>query len=287
MAKVWHTLFPTAAPLTDTAVQSILALAVLLGGCGQGPISPDSFQAKPGHAIAQIPSTGQLHITLQPGTFNTVDFMELHGCALQITLGKYQSRLGQFASESQRLLLDLEYLNLAPDCIALKRREHQQPLAEQLLQEKKLKLQQLPSRIFNATFANTEFQRFWNRRSKCCDNPEQYQLTISAFSNINGSVQRWLLGDYQASNIEFEIQLSEISKGSAAYMQSKLLRASITKLETQLRTVLPLEYQRWRELRNTYWRTAATPLEKTTLFAKPSWLVYARSLQQPTQAGVL
>ena len=247
MGKVWHILFHTPVPMTNAAVHSILALAVLLGGCGADTVNPHSFTDRSVAAIPQIPPTRQLRITLQPGTLHTLDFMALHGCALQITLGKYHSRLGQFASDSQRLLLDLEYLNLAPACIALKQSEHKLELAEQLLQENKLKLQQLPSRIFNATFANTEFQQFWNSHYKCCDNARQSRLTFSALAAINSSVQRWLCGDYHASNIDFEIQLSEVAKGSAAYMQSEALRQILAKLETQLRPVLPLEYQRWRK----------------------------------------
>ncbi|MFT5709667.1 MAG: hypothetical protein ACI8QT_000354 [Halioglobus sp.] len=251
MAKAWHTMLYTTVPRTSVAVRSFFALAVLLAGCDGGAVNPETLTATPVAGMPQIPPTRQLRITLPPGTFNTLDFMALHGCALQITLGKYQSALGQFASDSQRLLLDLEYLNLAPDCIARKQSEHNIVLAEQLLQEKKFKLQQLSSRIFNATFANTEFQQFWNRRYKCCDNAGQSQRTLSAFAALNGSVQRWLLGDYQVSNIEFEIQLSEVAKGSATYMRSEILRATVTTLETQLRPILPLEYQRWCQLRNT------------------------------------
>lgn len=249
MEKAWHILFANIALMT---VRYTFALGVLLSACGADPESPHSFTAKPLASVPQIPSTQQLRIPLPPGTFTTLDFMTLHGCALQITLGKYQSKLGQFASDSQRLLLDLEYLHLAPDCIALKQSEHELALAEQLLQENKLKLQQLPSRIFNATLANTEFQQFWNKHYMCCDNAGQFQLTLSAIADITGSAQRWLRGNYQASNIEFEIQLSEIAKGNAAYIQSETLRQTLAKFETQLRPILPLGYQRWRELRHIY-----------------------------------
>jgi hypothetical protein len=252
VGKVWHILLHMTVSIKNTAMHSILAVAALLGGCDGAPVHPDTVAAKTVQAIPQIPPARQLHITVPPGTFTTLDFMALHGCALQITLGKYQSRLGRFASDSQRLLLDLEYLELAPDCIALKQTEHQLALAEQLLHEKTLKLQQLPSRIFNATFANIEFQQFWNKRTECCDNTDQFRLTLLAFSDINRSVQRWRMGDYQASNIEFEIQLSEVAKGSAVYMQSEELRTILAQLETQLRSVMPLKYQQWCELRNTY-----------------------------------
>lgn len=254
MEKAWHILIATIEPRASAAVRYILALMVLLSACGGEPGSPHSFTAKPVASIPQIPPMRQLRIPLPPGTFTTIDFMALHGCALQITLGKYQSKLGQFASDSQRLLLDLEYLDLAPRCIGLKKSENKLALAEQLLQENNLKQQQLPSRIFNATFANTEFQRFWNSRYECCDNTGQFQLTLSAMTDISRSAQRWLLGDYQASNIELEIQLSEVAKGSAAYMRSEVIRKPLVNLEALIHPALPLEYQRWRELRNTYWQ---------------------------------
>ncbi len=254
MEKVWHILFRIAVPTKRSLVRSIMVVAALLCACNGDHRSPDTFAAKFVRAIPQIPPTRQLRITLAPGTFTTLDFMALHGCALQITLGKYQSRLGQFASDSQRLLLDLEYLRIAPACIALKKREHRFALAERLQQENKLKLQQLPSRIFNAIMTNIEFQQFWNRRYKCCDNVVQSQLTLSAIANINRSTQRWLSGDYRASNIEFEIQLNEIAKGSSMYMQSEVLRESLSLLEAQLDPVLPPEYLSWRVLRNTVLR---------------------------------
>jgi hypothetical protein len=229
-----------------------MVVAALLCACNGDHQSRDSFASKPVHAIPQIPPTRQLRIALPTGTFPTIDFMALHGCALQITLGKYQSRLGRFASDSQRLLLDLEYLSLAPDCIALKQREHELALAEQLRQEHQLKLRQLPSLVFNATLANTEFQQFWSRRSGRRANTEQFRLTLSAITEVNASTLRWLHGDYQASNIEFEIQLSEIRKGKAVYMQSEIFRATVVNLEEKIRAALPLEYRLWRELRHTY-----------------------------------
>jgi hypothetical protein len=249
--KTWHILLHNPLPIKSAAMQLILAMAVLLGGCNGDVPKSDHFATKLVDAIPQIPPTRQLRIRLPSGTFTTIDFMALHGCALQITLGKYQSRLGRYASDSQRLLLDLEYLSHASDCIALKKSEYEVVLAEQLRQENTLKLQQLPSRIFNATLANTEFQQLWNRHSKSATNTEQLPLTLSAITEINASVKRWLSGDYQASNIEFEIQLSEIYKANTGYIQSELLGANLVNLEMQLRAVLPTEYQRWLEVRNT------------------------------------
>ena len=254
MEKVWHIFFHNTVPTRRVAARALLTAATLLGGCNADPQNRDSFATQPAHAIPQIPPTRQLRISLPLGTFPTIDFMALHGCALQITLGKYQSRLGRFASDSQRLLLDLEYLSLAPDCVALKQSEQQPALAEQLRQEHQLRLQQLPSRVFNATLANTEFQQFWSGHSNRRANNAEFRLTLSAITAINASTMRWLSGDYQASNIEFEIQLSEVRKGKAVYMQSEIFRATMAELEAQLGAALPLEYRLWLGLRHTYFQ---------------------------------
>lgn len=254
MQNLCHVALHRTVSRTKAVACSFIAFIALLSGCDGSPANPENFSAVPVATMPQIPPVRQLRITLPTSRFTAIDFMALHGCALQITLGKYQSRLGQFASDSQRLLLDLEYLSLAPNCIALKRSEHKFALAEQLRQENILKLRQLQARIFNATFANTEFQQFWNKPSSCCENTGQFQLTLTAIAAINDSVKRWIRGDYQASNIEFEIQLSEISKGSSAYMHSEVLRQTLVILEMQLHHVSPLEYQRWRALRNRYFR---------------------------------
>ena len=41
-----------------------------------------------------------------------IDFLSLTGCSLQVNLGRRNTQLGRTASPSQRLLLDLEFLDL-------------------------------------------------------------------------------------------------------------------------------------------------------------------------------
>ena len=61
-----------------------------------------------------------------------IDFLSLSGCELQVNLGRRNTQLGRTASPSQRLLLDLEFMDLAPDCIALLRQRGDSELADTL-----------------------------------------------------------------------------------------------------------------------------------------------------------
>ena len=88
-----------------------------LGRTLEQPLEPPPSAA----AIARLPRPGQLRQEVSPGKLGTLDFMDLRGCALQTTIGKANSSLGRMARDSQRLLLTLEFLRHAPDCIDLMR----------------------------------------------------------------------------------------------------------------------------------------------------------------------
>ena len=64
--------------------------------------------------IPKMPRTSELRVDLLSADLGTLDFLSLSGCAVQITIGKRNSSLGLMASDSQRLLLELEYLEQLP-----------------------------------------------------------------------------------------------------------------------------------------------------------------------------
>lgn len=164
--------------------------------------------------IARPPDTSDLGLNLPSANLGTLDFLSLTGCAVQITVGKRNSSLGKFASDSQRLLLELEYLEHAPACIDHLRKEGRDEVAETLQQAFMLKREQLPSLIFNATLGSIEFREFWKKPRELADYPRQTSSAVlSALGAITLDAERWLGGDYQADNREFEIQLSEVARG--------------------------------------------------------------------------
>ncbi len=160
------------------------------------------------------PRTGEIRLKFPPSTIDSLDFLALTGCALQVTIGKRNSSLGRMAADSQRLLLELEYLRLAPECIEHQRRLGREELASALETAWRDKQKQLPGHIFNATLGGTEYRRFWRRSVSPGDYPAATgSQVITALEAINDLARRWLAGDYRADNLAFEILLGEVATG--------------------------------------------------------------------------
>jgi Protein of unknown function (DUF3080) len=225
-------------------------VALALGGCAEeGPVQAlDIYLARLARTLEQDaskpvpspqrkpPKTSELRLELPPGNLDALDFLSLRGCALQTTIGKKNSSLGIFASDSQRLLLELEYLQLAPACIAQLQRTGEAELAATLGAAFALKRDQLPGLIFNATLANTEFRQLWKKPAEIGDYPAQTSSAVlSALAAISIQTERWLAGNYQSENREFEILLSEVAKGDAGALHYALsLQAASLAVGNQL-----------------------------------------------------
>ncbi|QFU77955.1 DUF3080 family protein [Halioglobus maricola] len=160
------------------------------------------------------PRTGQLRIAVPADDLDVLDFMDLRGCTLQETIGKRNSVLGRHARDSQRLLLELEFLRRAPACIEMLRRDGDNALAEQLTRNMATKHEQLPARIFNATLGNDEYARFWRPATLSRQYPDSTSSApVAALASVNALASRWLAGDYAADNREFELLLYDLSIG--------------------------------------------------------------------------
>lgn len=246
--------------LVCCAISLLSACGERLGGHTGRPVS-----SSPTHvAVTFIPVPPEpvdLRISLVSDALRTVNFMSLGGCELQTTLGKYHSKLGRGASNSQLLLLDLEYLRLAPLCIENKRNSGLAELAGTLEKTRKLKHVQLPATLYNATLGNTEFQQFWHNTATLKTHAGQRQLTLTALQAVNTLARQWLSGEYFASNLEFEIHLSEIARGN--YLSTGRLdhglSHNILSLEQQLTSVIPPEYRAWQAHRNHYFARLEPP----------------------------
>ncbi len=153
--------------------------------------------------------------SIAPSTqIDLIDFLSLSGCALQVNLGRRNSQLGRTASPSQRLILDLEFLELAPDCAALLRQRGDDTLADTLDQASEQRRQQLPQSIYEAILAGVEWQSFWASPTRLGHYPAHTGSEVSeALSQLTALSQRWLDGDWRASNREFELLLSALRAG--------------------------------------------------------------------------
>jgi hypothetical protein len=169
-------------------------------------------------ALPGPPDTGQLHLDIPASSLDTLDFLALSGCAVQVSIGKRQSNLGRMARDTQRLLLTLEYLQLAPRCITYQRQRGAAPLADTLERAWQVQRQQLPALIFNATLGGAEYRALWHTPASAYTSGEGNSATSSsqvtpALQAINAHARRWLSGDYLADNRVFEILLSEVAAG--------------------------------------------------------------------------
>ena len=224
-------------------------LALVVGGCADpGPEGAlQNYLARlartldqPAPAVAapqwaRLPRASALAVSLEGSSLDALDFLALSGCAVQVTIGKRNSSLGRTAPSSQRLLLDLEYLDLAPACVAALRERGEEALATTLEQAWRQKQAQLPARIFNATLASDEFRAFWRKPRALGDYPaDTSSEVVTALESLAALARQWRAGDYSADNRGFEILLSEVAVGdggallSALSLQSGWLRAADT-----------------------------------------------------------
>jgi hypothetical protein len=237
-----------------------VALCLLVGCEAQWPEAQyKRYLSRPGHILSEDtpvtqqptlpepPATDQLHLNIPPGNLDTLDFLALSGCAVQATIGKRNSSLGRMASDSQRLLLALEYLQLAPRCITYQRERNATPLADTLQRAWQLQRQQLPALIFNATLGGAEYRALWLAHGSApgaIGSGAGSSLAVPALHTINGHARRWLSGDYLADNRTFEILLSQVAAGNGG-----ALLPTIAALEKLLSPVIPPDYRDWSDER--------------------------------------
>lgn len=229
-----HNKIPAGAATVTAAL-----LALLLTGCYPG--NPDAVYQNylqrlgrtldmPAPAVSPgvlppRPRPGDIKLAITPGKLDALDFLAISGCAVQVTIGKRNSSLGRMAKPSQRLLLELEYLELAPECITYQRQQGRTEIADTLQEAWLLKRQQLPALIFNATLGSPEYRSFWRANAVDSSYPENSgSSVITALEAINVLAGRWLAGNYRADNLQFELHLSEIAAGDGGTLLAALGR---------------------------------------------------------------
>jgi hypothetical protein len=218
---------------------------------------PWGISRAPAGTAAALPPPPALRLEVAGDHLERLDFLALSGCALQANLGRRSGRLGARARDSQRLLLDLEYLRLAPACIDFQRARGDRALATALEQAEALKRRQLPAAIYNATLGSDEYREFWQRPALAPTDESGYGAS-AGLQAISNQVRRWLAGDWRADNREFEILLGEVGSGAGSERCDQPL-LPILELEHQLAAVLPPAYREWRGRRDSYFRSGLSP----------------------------
>ena len=175
-----------------------------------------------------------------------IDFLSLTGCSLQVNLGRRNTQLGRTASPSQRLLLDLEFLDLAPACIELLETRGDTALAGTIRVSSDDRKQSLPSAVFNAVLLGAEWREFWHADSTLGDYPRQTSsLVEQTVTSLSAMTAPWLNGDWSADNRAFELLLSDVRAGDGGELllaTSQLVWAleSANALLTQTQSERPL-----------------------------------------------
>ena len=184
--------------------------------------------------------------TLDANGIGLIDFLSLSGCELQINLGRRNTQLGRTASPSQQLLLDLEFLALAPSCVSTLRARGDVALADKIDRVHLERRQHLPQLIFQAVLQGPEWQAFWQPALALDPYPaDTDSQVITALSMQARLVERWLDGDWLAGADEFELLLSELRAGDGgtllfALQQVQVALERANKMLTNLPHAAPL-----------------------------------------------
>ena len=162
-------------------------------------------------SLPRLPRVRDLVMTLETGSVNPIEYLQLGDCELQNLIAKRNSSLGKLALPSQRLVYELNFLRLSGDCQA---QLNDQELSAYLQEVTEKKRELLPSLIWQATLGSKEFRELWKYR-KLSELPAldpQVELTLS---RLNNYIDAWLAGDYRVDSARLEAQLSIIRWGNA------------------------------------------------------------------------
>lgn len=194
---------------------------------------------------------GQTPTATTSNQIDLIDFLSLSGCALQVNLGRRNTQLGRTASPSQRLLLDLEFMRLAPDCSALLKTRGNAELANTLERARQEREQALQTSIANAILMGPEWEAFWERPKTLAHYPADTNSQVaSALGRLAALSRQWLdsqsmTGDWAANNRNFELLLSELRAGDGgalvmAYSSVAHNIARATAMLTSMNETAPL-----------------------------------------------
>ena len=225
------------------------AIAVITVACltacsphSEGPDRLDDYLSRLERAVGasrepppaiRPPRLSEAHLqplAISAQSISVLDFLALSGCELQHNIGRRNSSLGRSASHSQRLLLDLEFIDLVPACVVRLQASGNNELAEQLQMLALERTKLLPKRIYNALLVGPEFHAFWQLPRELAHYPAEVSgEVIDTLSYLEQQIKRWLNGDYRADNGELEQHLSVLRSGDggalllASTVQSKTL----------------------------------------------------------------
>ncbi|MGK0336470.1 MAG: hypothetical protein ACJAXW_001632 [Candidatus Azotimanducaceae bacterium] len=139
----------------------------------------------------KLPKVRELHQEIESINIDLLDFLQLGECELQQVVAEQNSSLGRFAAESQLLVHDVMFIELAGQCIA--RLSAESELAKTLEQAREDKRRNLGKRLWNAILAGPEYRLFW--QVELADYPERIDSRVEfALQQLDQSVTDIMMG---------------------------------------------------------------------------------------------
>ena len=213
-----------------TIIVAIFSVASLLAGCGDksfgegllenyiGRLSNTLSADKPDRPAIDPPRIVEFDISpipIEKQSIGLIDLLSVTDCELKVNIARRNTLLAKNASPSQTLLLDLEFLRLAPACIDMLKSSGDAELAEIISEAREQRDQQLPARIFNAVIAGPEWQALWSAPLSLGDYPEQSSDDeAQALNALAHRIERWLSGNWDRDDEMIELVLSELRTGA-------------------------------------------------------------------------
>jgi len=231
-------------PLT-TARSTLLALLIagVLAACARGGREAmlEDYLQRLGRSVSQrpVPSTfiGAAGLPKlydddwerDAPVIGLLDFMRLQDCALQRVVAERNNSLGRFAPPSRRLLNTVDFLRLAPACIAALSAAGETALAAQLAAAVQFKQTHLPRLLWQAMLGSTASREFWRQPATLGDYPTQTGAElIVALESLSRLASAWLAGDYRHGGEALESELRSIAGGDGGDLLYALGRLSDT-----------------------------------------------------------
>ena len=181
----------------------------------------------------KIPNFSQSRTSNIPnGTLSLIDFLSLSGCALQANIARRNTSMGRTASASQKLILDLEFLRLAPACIELLTRQGDAEIAKTLNDNIVLRQTHLKQRLFTALLGGPEWQDFWRIPNRLLNYPDNASGdTAQALWILSQRVARFLDGQWTENDENLEPLLAQlrVSSGGQLIEAARLQTEALTR----------------------------------------------------------
>ncbi len=161
--------------------------------------------------VPQMPRVRDVRFESTAVGVDILEFLRLGECELQQWIAERNSSLGRLATDSQRLVYELNFLRLADVCIQTLASDHPS-LAGDLRKVADQKQQMLPRLIWQSILAGPEFRDYWSHRHQHWS--DLNETTVSdALIYLDQQVSRWLAGHFEVSGEKLELALSVLRTG--------------------------------------------------------------------------